>query len=470
MTSQFSSDEDRSLCPPAPPSPSQDASESLGYEILGIRPAAPNPPNLPPPASTNDNDPDPDPNKKARIDATVATPGNKNYRSPLQQAESFISSHVASLHTGIATLLLDRGKEHLLLSHKIFNKDFNSKRMETDNEYIPVSARVDFALQPAKEVRELPEFHELQLETSTLVNNFQRKLKKQIIACAKLEIKTLQTRRNVHFCESVYLTVSLFHLAYEVDERTTVHSTVHSIFMTYGTALLKYLSMSLQEFSTLYQTTMNVPSTIPIQHVAPTSDPAAAAKQAIESVFVFSWERYIAQARANEVALSIQKKAKEHLQTAKTEAATMIVDDELPTDRQTLNDLIQRQATKVARDIINKQLNTVINNKGSNRTTRAKNLAPRRTNDPSASTKKKSGSSPPASHRQPKAKSETSQGQTTRNRNRGRSPRRKNQSSDPPAGASDNASNGNKKNNTRSRSRKRNKSKSKGTKKGAKRS
>lgn len=109
--------------------------------------------------------------KRARIDESVASPGTIVTRNPLRVAEAFIESHVESLHEGIASLLLARGKEYLLLAHRIHHKYLMAKRMEDSKDYVPVLARINFTLQWVKEAEELPEFTQLQADMSELVTN-----------------------------------------------------------------------------------------------------------------------------------------------------------------------------------------------------------------------------------------------------------------------------------------------------------
>jgi hypothetical protein len=58
--------------------------------------------------------------------------------------------------------------------------------METDDTYVPVSARVDFKLQAWKDTEELPKFTLLHTETSTLVKDIQAQLKTKIIQNIRL--------------------------------------------------------------------------------------------------------------------------------------------------------------------------------------------------------------------------------------------------------------------------------------------
>jgi hypothetical protein len=81
-----------------------------------------------------------------------------------------------------------------------------------------------------------------------------------------------------------------------------------------------------------------------------------AVKRHIESTFVTAWDTYLQRQRDNELSLTLQKKAKEVIQTQATEAAAMEIDAELPASRQQLQDLIQREAKKLARSMIHKEV------------------------------------------------------------------------------------------------------------------
>jgi hypothetical protein len=85
--------------------------------------------------------------------------------------------------------------------------------METDNTYVPVSARVDFKLQAWKDAEELPEFTLLQTETSTLVKDIQAQLKTKIIQNIRLDQTVLSASIAKHHCESIAAALSLFLVA-----------------------------------------------------------------------------------------------------------------------------------------------------------------------------------------------------------------------------------------------------------------
>jgi hypothetical protein len=70
---------------------------------------------------------------------------------------------VESLREGIAPLCLDKGNKFISLQHWYFTKAKTVIRMEQDDDYVPISARVDFNVKALKEAEELPEFIELQM-------------------------------------------------------------------------------------------------------------------------------------------------------------------------------------------------------------------------------------------------------------------------------------------------------------------
>ena len=292
--------------------------------------------------------------KRARIDATVAPPGNSAYKTPLARAEEHIIGSTASLHEGIATLLLDLGKSHLAISHRAYNKVQNIKRMQDDEEYVPVSARIAFRLQVAKEAEESQEYIALQEETAQFIKGMRLELKKRVITCAKIELNAIQEQRSRNLCEAMHATCNIFHVAQGIPERD-VHWTVKSIIENHGATLLRYHNESIEEFIKLYVTTTGATFN---QDDETDYEPPVEIHRACVEVFATSWEMYLRQTATNEISLTLKKRVKETLLAKKTASATMTVDDELPADRQTLDDLIRKAATKLAKTLIRTEVSS----------------------------------------------------------------------------------------------------------------
>jgi hypothetical protein len=282
--------------------------------------------------------------KRARIDPTVATPGEQSL-SPLAAAKAHIEEHCASLREGIATILTTRGLEHITLCHKRFHRERAWNKVKNDDDYIPTSARVNFRPSVWKEAEQLPEYTELQAEIKVTIEKHQQDLKLHVIAAIKIECKALTLAVNKHLCCSLSNVASLFLLAQGVDT-TRVNATVTSILDQHGAVLLEHNAMDSTEFKALYMTTLGVDCSpeAPVYEPAGNSD---SIKRAIEAVFVEAWKIYKSQAAENELSLTLKKEAKATLLSEKTEAATMEIDTELPVDRIQLQELIRKEATKV---------------------------------------------------------------------------------------------------------------------------
>lgn len=331
------------------------------------QPAAPPDPTQAPATAGRANFPieiDDAPTKRARIDPSVGT--HKSTQSPLAVAEEFIESHTSSLHEGIATLLTSHGREHLVLSQRLFTKERAKTRIEKDEDYIPVSARVNFRLQVASETEELQEYTELQNRAEEIVKRHQKELKTCCIESMILDIKAIQAAKNKSFCRSLHAVTTLFHIAQQVDV-THVHHTVAALLDQHSNALLKHTGLPTNEFQSLYATTLNAPTLVPTDQVNPPSTARIGEiKRALESVFVLSWDKYLSTHRENQLGLSLKKEAKATLQSEKTEAAAMEIDVEIPADRAQLSELIRKEATKIAQSLIKQEVSNQLRSKNGN--------------------------------------------------------------------------------------------------------
>ena len=282
--------------------------------------------------------------------------------------------------------------------------------MESDEDYIPISARVDFRLSAVKEAEELPEYIALKESVKDLIQAQQKSLKAAIIACAKIERGVLQTTLNRHFCESIHAVTSLFHLVQQKSD-DSVGNTVYKLMEKYADTLLKHSPQDNGQFMVLYLETIDVADQPEVDIDAAHG---VAIKRAIESVFVLSWDRYLAQVKENELALSLKKRAKTALQERKTEDATMLIDDELPTDRVQLDELIRKQALIMAQSQIKKEIASQL---------RQAAKIPKRGQGNGASQKKKSDKAQSTSSRDGnnRKESNSTKGRGTKNRGESRS-------------------------------------------------
>jgi hypothetical protein len=179
--------------------------------------------------------------------------------APLKAYQDHIQSVTSKLLPGLATLLKETSTENLASSHRLSLKERNVARMEADDEYVPVSARVAFKLQAWKEAEESTEFTTITTETNTIVKAFQLNLKDQIIKNIKLERDVLRVKIRQELCESLFSVVELYLEALGSEPQFT-HEILLAILQANGTSLLRHVPGTVQDFTILYRTVHNVPT------------------------------------------------------------------------------------------------------------------------------------------------------------------------------------------------------------------
>jgi hypothetical protein len=181
--------------------------------------------------------------------------------APLKALQDHIQPVTSTLLPGLATLLKETSTKHLDSSHRMSLKDRNVARMEADDEYVPVSARVCFKLQAWKEAEESTEFTTLTTKTNTIFKAFQLNLKEKLIKNIKLERDVLRVKIRQELCESLFSVVELYLEALGIEPQFT-HEIVLAILQANGTALLRHVTGTVQDFTILYSTVHNVPTEI----------------------------------------------------------------------------------------------------------------------------------------------------------------------------------------------------------------
>jgi hypothetical protein len=191
---------------------------------------------------------------------------------------------------------------------------------------------------------ESTEFTTLTTETNTIVKAFQLNLKEQILKNIKLERDVLHVKIRQELCEFLFSVAELYLEALGSEPQFT-HDIVLVIMQANGTALLRHVPGTVQDFTILYRTVYNVPTEI--HATAGMVRPRDTIRRTLISVIARTWETYLKQQKDNELCISLRKKAKEALQTQATEEAAIELDTDLPVSNQALQDLIQREATKI---------------------------------------------------------------------------------------------------------------------------
>ena len=367
------------------------------------------------------------PSKRVRIDSTATNGGPT--KSPMAHATSHISDHVASLQPQIATILSRLAKQHILLLSKLHHRIKQVEKMESDAEFIPRSARVNFVLNLSKTAEQDAEFPALRDECTRIVNETQQSLKKQIIAATNIEIKILKTDVQKDLAAAIHIAIKAFLLT-EGNAATIPPEKMGSTLLDrYHESLLSHCYCDLASFRLIYCTENGItslpapflpgdtarraaardPITQPendsmFPHLIATPAPAPAPpfrtaledtiasnlKRTLESVFISAWGLYLSRSQANAVDAALKKLSTEHFDSKATESAAMEIDMEPPATRLQLDSLIQdsvtKQTTKLLREL--KTLRAELHDKTKSNNKPAKNA--RRGSSPSASNKKKS--------------------------------------------------------------------------------
>jgi hypothetical protein len=222
-------------------------------------------------------------NVRARIDNYVATPGQVKTYSPLRAAEDFIKSHIDSLREDIAPLCMDKGKTFLSLHHRYFTKAKTVIRMDQDEDYVPISARVDFKVKALKQAEELPEFIELQNETKSLIKTHQQYLKLIIIKSCTIEEGYLGNAVNKHTAESTDAIVSLFLVAQEVST-SRIDTVALAILKDHGESILRHVGLEPSAFISLYRSTLQFNPALDRADTAPSHSPISTSLNVIHNL------------------------------------------------------------------------------------------------------------------------------------------------------------------------------------------
>ena len=127
--------------------------------------------------------------------------------------------------------------------------------MNTDKDFIPCSARIQFDFYMSKKAEETVEFKTLQDETMTLVNEFRLTLKNKIIKATEIEQDTMLEDLQITLCKATRVITESFIIAsgksYDKDRL------VYTLMNSHSDCLLKHTNMNWNKFNTIYKSTFN---------------------------------------------------------------------------------------------------------------------------------------------------------------------------------------------------------------------
>lgn len=307
--------------------------------------------------------------KRVRFDASAAIPSN-SATTPMASARESLKSSVESLHPEIATILSRLATELLVIYHKLATKQNKVTQFETEESYIPISARCKFTLNCSKLVEQDPEYIRLAGETKTLVDDFQKALRSKIFETTKLEVNHLLKEAQQVFVKNLRMAVKSLVLVERDFTSSQVDKIVTTLVALYGDKLLVHLDLSQEEFSSLYKslhqiTTLPGPfiTAFPIEQTGNATRPASTLPpqsvltffpklwRIVESSFISPFSMYRDIVTRNATSLELRKLNEEFFKEESTQEAAMEVDDEPPQDPKILKDLIKTDVDKATKKL-----------------------------------------------------------------------------------------------------------------------
>ena len=371
-------------------------------------------------------------NKRVRIQSTntnitTETGTMSRVKTPKALALACVQSHVASLHPQVHKIINIYGVQFIEIYHKIQQKSAQLSKMETNDTFIPRSARINFEFHVRPEVEQSSDFTTIKSSTTELIKDFQQNLKSKIMETMRLDISYLQNKLNSTVCELVFYTSKAFHLLHNPTQiNPPVTKTVALIINGFGDNLLKHCSVDKTSFKALFvelfnDTSINQPHTIQIQaqsqnYVSNASNPRnpyarqlsqLAATQEnnesfqhtmstvippffdhlrsiLEKTLVTSVDKYIDQVNANKAASQLEAFSTELLHEKSTADTAAQMDLSPSVTPQELEELIAKSTKKAVSDLSREiqSLKARLTNADKNNGTKKKN-----TNNNNSSTK-----------------------------------------------------------------------------------
>ena len=165
---------------------------------------------------------------------------------PKAAAEALICKTAESLPTEIQSHLLTIAMDHFQKLHSIYTKTTQLTRMTADDKFIPRSARLGFKITANTRTAQEAAFITLQQETTSLIGDFQKRLCKQILSCAKLEKQTLLKEAAEHLTYAIRLTTQVCLL--QSNSNKDIDAVVGKLFYCTEDTLIRHLEISIRDF------------------------------------------------------------------------------------------------------------------------------------------------------------------------------------------------------------------------------
>jgi hypothetical protein len=276
--------------------------------------------------------------------------------SPLTKAKFTANIAIASLPPAIQPLAKHFSAEFLKLRTELGRLLSNKKRLAIE-EYIPISARVQFTIGVSDRVKEnaAAEFDSMMKRQKLTLEIFQMDLKEYISESVDLEIKVLRSEIGKLFARAVGALSAgtlMGVLNNDTQARTLVLYTIESHHET----LFRWTETSMETFFETLKTAttdanpVHVPGTLNLEDVAVVQPHYQPFHAALEGIFGMPWDDYEKALLENKRHAMVTEFVGLHLKEAATLDAAMDLENEQLTQA-VVEDIINARVAKETREL-----------------------------------------------------------------------------------------------------------------------
>ena len=264
----------------------------------------------------------------------------------------YVNTSVESLHEALATFLREKGEDSIRTHHKIIEKQSNVSRLEKNPDHVPNSCRIGVELHPTQSVKEWEEYQPLLVKLAEIKQGAEKQYRDLVVESMKLEIKFLKSEVNRKFILALHHCCELFLLANSLSG-DFAPQVAHTLINESSGSLLRRTFLTAQEardFYRVYRHLQVLPpplsaDSVNAQGQAPPAqlfNAVASLRRALEEVFVTPMDEYHRIVSENETDLALRRASEEIRANLRTEETAAILDNEMPADRATLEQLVRR--------------------------------------------------------------------------------------------------------------------------------
>jgi hypothetical protein len=311
---------------------------------------------------------------------TTTNRGNTGKKtSPTQAAKIALETQSESHHPAMASICLPLGKAILELHLKALHKKEVIRKMEEEDDHIPHSLRINVGLQHSEEALEMMtplEKEHLTNQLKVVNDTYKREGKKVIIESNKMDLKAFHLKVKSLTVELIHNATSTFITAEGIEGTTPAdtHNKAYNLMDHHGNHLFKHHKhgkVFVQQFYLDKYELEDNPTVIELPDLTAAYANAEEQEEArqllktnsnypemrynlklkkiLEDTLIIPYNQFLLQKEQNARELALKQKLVALMEGQATEATAMELDEEMPTDRQTLKLLLEESALIAAK-------------------------------------------------------------------------------------------------------------------------